>query len=181
MTITGPNKEILFSDKIKENKEAFINKLILVSNNLGIDPNWLMLVFYIETAAVRTGVINHKARNPKTNAIGLIQFMPSTAKDLGTTTKSLEEMSNVDQLTYVQRYLSPYAGKIKSYVDCYLAVFFPLAIGKPKDWVLQTRSLSAEKIARFNPLYDINKDNKITVGEIEQKVLSFIPKNYMHE
>ena len=167
---------ILFINCIRDNKEAFTKKLIDISNKLNINPDWLMLVFYIETAAVKTKVINHQAKNPKTNAVGLIKFMPATAKSLGTSISALLQMSNVEQLDYVLKYLRPYSGKIKSLVDCYLAVFFPVAIGRPVGWTIETKSLPAERIAKYNPLYDLNKDGKITVGEIEQTVKSFIPK-----
>lgn len=170
--------EVLFAEKIIENRDAFITKLIDIAESLNISPNWLMLVFYIETNASASGSIDHKVRNLQTRATGLIQFMPTTAHSLGTTVDELMSMSNVDQLNYVERYLQPYAYRIKNVVDCYLAIFFPLAIGKPRKWVLETRKLSAEKVAKFNPLYDLNKDSKITIGEIERKLMSFIPKGF---
>src|SRR3990167_3056635 len=40
-------------------------------------------------------------------AIGLIQFMPSTAHLLGTTTEQLAQMTAVEQLAYVRRYFEP--------------------------------------------------------------------------
>ena len=173
MTTVG---NLLYIDLVKENAVDFGKKLIEVANNLGINPDWLMLVFYIETGASVSKEISHKARNGKTNATGLIQFMPATARGLGTTVDKLREMSNIEQLDYVEKYLRPYKGKMKSLVDCYLAVFFPAAIGKPSNWVLETKSLLAATVARYNPLYDTNKDGKITVGEIEKKLREFVPK-----
>lgn len=168
----------LFADKITENRTAFFKRLSEISGNLNIPVNWMMLVFYIETGASKTGVIDHRAYNTKTKATGLIQFMPATAKSLGTSVEALKEMINVEQLDYVQKYLKPYASKIKSYTDCYLAVLFPVAIGKPSSWVLETRNLPADKVADYNPLFDTNKDGKITVGEIEEKLKLFIPKDF---
>jgi len=171
------SETLLFEQLIPENREEFKLKVIEIAGKLGIKPDWLMLVFYIETAAAVYKVINHRIQN-SIGATGLIQFLKSTAVALGTTTDSLKRMSNVEQLNYVYKYLRPYAGNMKNCQDVYLAVFFPTAIGKPDDWVLQSKTLSPETIASQNQLYDLNKDRKITVGEIKQKILSFIPKGY---
>ncbi len=177
MNKTGTSQTLLFEELIIENREEFKKKEIQISELLEINPDWLMLVFHIETAAVKFGVINHRIQN-SIGATGLIQFLKSTAIALGTTTEALKKMSNVEQLDYVYKYLEPYAGKMKNFQDVYLAVFFPAAIGKPDSWVLQTKNLSAEKIASQNQLYDLNKDKKITVGEVKQKILQFVPKGY---
>ena len=168
-------KKLLFEELILENREEFKEKLIEISEKLGIKPDDLMLVFYIETAAAKYKVINHRIQN-SIKATGYIQFMPATAKELGTTTTALKNMSNVEQLNWVYKYLLPYKGKMKSVTDVYLAVFFPAAIGKSDDWVLQTPSLSAAKIAAANPGYA--KNGQIKVKYVKEKVLSFIPKGY---
>lgn len=61
---------------------------------------------------------------------------------------------------------------MKSFIDVYLAVFFPAAMNKDSDFVLKAGSLSASKIASQNPGFDINKDSQVTVYEIETKLLS---------
>lgn len=167
-----------YINMVSENQTAFAAKLLETAHRLGIMPGWLMVVFYIETAASRTGKIDHRVMNPATGATGLIQFMPRTAAALGTTTAALAQMSNVQQLGWVEKYLNPYRGRMKSLTDVYMAVFFPAAIGKPDNWVLQTTRLSAETVARFNPLFDLNKDGRITVGEIKAKVSQFVPKGF---
>jgi len=50
--------------------------------------------------------------------------------------------------------------------NLYFAVFFPLAIGKEDDFVLQLSDISVAKIAAQNPHYDLDKDSKITRGEV---------------
>lgn len=137
-----------------------------------------MIIFYIETAASKYGRIDHRVTNPL-GAVGLIQFMSATARSLGTTPVALKTMSNVQQLEYVLKYLTPYKGRMKNLTDTYLAVLFPAAIGKPDSFVLETRSLTAREVARWNPLYDLNRDMKITVGEIRQKLKTFIPAGYV--
>lgn len=153
---------MILENKITQNKTAFLEKVKSISSLLGIAPDWLMLVMYIETAHT----FNPTIVSPKTGATGLIQFMPSTAQSLGTTTSALAKMSNVQQLDYVYKYLKPYTGRFRSLVDVYFAVFFPLAIGKPSNWVLQTTKLSASLIAAQNPLWNTNGDQQITVSEV---------------
>ena len=163
--------KLIFEDKISK---EFKEKVIEISDKLGIDPNSLMLTMYIETAKT----FNPAIQNKKSRATGLIQFMPATARGLGTTVDALKDMTAVDQLDYVYKYLKPYKGRMKEFIDTYLAVFFPLAIGKPDNWVLETKTLSAKTIAEWNPLYDLNKDKKIEKGEITKKIMEFFPKDY---
>lgn len=153
---------MILENKITQNRAAFLAKVQDISAKIGISPDWLMLVMYIETAHTFSPSIV----SPKTGATGLIQFMPSTAAALGTTTAELAKMSNTRQLDYVLKYFLPFAGRLHTLVDTYFAVFFPAAIGKPNDWVLQTASLSASKIAAQNPMWNQNKDAQITVGEV---------------
>lgn len=166
--------KLLFENLVADNREAFIAKVIEISTELKINPNWLMLTMYIETARTFSPAI----QNSKSGATGLIQFMPATARNLGTTTQNLAQMSNVEQLDYVKKYLSPYKGRMKDVSDVYLAVFFPLAIGKADNWVLETKTLSAQKVASWNPLYDLNKDGRIQKYEVKTKILTFIPKDF---
>ena len=153
-----------YENLVASNQDAFIAKVIDISTRLNINPNWLMGVMYVESR------LNPTAQNPITFATGLIQFMPNTAKSLGTTIEAIRAMSNVQQLDYVYKYLLPYSGKIKSFSDCYFAVFFPAAIGKADTWVLQAVNLTAAKIAAQNPLYDVGKKGYITVADVKSKL-----------
>ncbi len=135
-----------------------------LATKLGVSQQWLLKLFRIESKN------DPKAVNKFTGATGLIQFMPATARALGTTTAALAAMTYEQQLDYVYKYLKPYTGRFRQFCDLYFAVFFPLAIGKPDDWVMQTSSLSASKIAQQNPFYDVNKDSKITVGEVKSVI-----------
>jgi hypothetical protein len=143
---------------------AFVEKVKIIAQKLGIDPDWLMGVMWQESRLRPT------AKNSISGATGLIQFMPNTALSLGTTTQALAAMDAVTQLDYVYKYYAPYAGQVHSFADTYFVTFFPAAIGKPDDWVLQTGSLSAEKIATQNNIYDVNRDGKLTVAEVKSKL-----------
>lgn len=150
----------------------FISKVKEVSNRLSINPNWLMQVMKSESG------LSPSRQNPIGGATGLIQFMPSTAANLGTTTWQLKQMTGVQQLEYVYKYFKPFKGKIRSYYDLYLVTFFPAAIGKPDSWVFESKNLSASSIAKQNPGININKDNKITIAEFKQYLQNTVePQN----
>ena len=146
----NPNVSEEFTDKVRE-----------ISDRLGIDPNYLMAVMHFETG----GSFDPKEPNPKSTAVGLIQFIEETADYLGTTTEELASMTALEQLDYVEDYLSPYAGRMNSVLDVYMAVFSPTkGLNQPDSYELYTSgSLGYEG----NYLaFDTNGDEVITIGEI---------------
>lgn len=155
-----------FEEYIKENKAEFAAKVVNICDQLQIKPNWLMFVMWFESK------LNPQAVNPISGATGLIQFMPSTARGLGTTTAALKRMRNVQQLDFVLYYLRPYKGRMKTWVDVYLAVFYPRAMGNP-NFVI-----ASDIVARQNKIFDLNKDLDISVKEIESVLRKSIPEKY---
>jgi len=152
---------MILLSQVSENQQAFGKKVEEISSRLGVKPDWLMAAMYKEST------LNHRAVNSISGATGLIQFMPSTAQQLGTTTAKLREMTNLEQLDYVYKYLRPYRFKFRGFVDVYLAIFFPVAIGKPDEYVLQTSTLSAKLIADQNQALDTDNSDTITKKEVE--------------
>lgn len=134
-----------------------------IGGNLNIDPSWLMAVMGFETGYL----FNASVKNPKSSATGLIQFTSATAKSLGTTTTALARMSSVQQLDYVEKYFNQYKGRINNIGDCYMAVFWPAAIGKPDSYVIAT---SPSSVYNANAGLDINRDGTITRGEAVSRV-----------
>jgi hypothetical protein len=160
---------MIFEDLIKENRDAFITKVYKISLYLKVDPDWLMFLMWFETA--RT--LDHRIQNKTTRATGLIQFMPSTAVFLGTTVDALKEMTNVQQLDFVQKHLAIFRGKYKDWVDLYCAIFWPAAVGKP-----DTYRITPDIVAKQNPIFDINKDLDIEKSEIRTVLSKMIPEEY---
>lgn len=150
---------ILWAERIKENKYPFLQKVVDVCKLLSIKPNWLMQCMYKETAGTFSPSIVNFAGS---KAVGLIQFMPTTAKALGTTTEKLSKMSNVEQLDWVYKYMKPYKGKMKDFGDTYLAIFYPAAIGKPDSYLLPASVTKQNKGMDFMP-----KDGRISKAEIK--------------
>ena len=155
-----------FVEYVKENRVEFTEKVASICSQLNIKPEWLMFVMWFESK------LNPQAVNPISGATGLIQFMPSTARGLGTTTAVLKRMSNVQQLDYVLAYLRPYKGRMKTWVDVYLAVFYPRAMGNP-NFVI-----TSDIVAKQNKIFDLNKDLDISVKEIETALRKQIPEKY---
>lgn len=112
-----------------------------------------------------------RARNKFSHATGIIGWLPSTAKQLGTSVEEIFEMSMDQQLDLLDKYFS-IGGRCKQYKTCstlYLAIFYPAAIGKPKDYVLgDTTTIHKRKVLKGNKKFDINNDDVITVSEFIQ-------------
>lgn len=106
-------------------------------------------------------------------AVGLIQFMPKTAKALGTTSEKLEKMSAIEQLDYVKKYLNPYRSKLKKLEDVYMAILYPAAVGKP---LTHTLFEDGKKTYTQNKGFDVNKDKKISLKEVSSKVRAMYEK-----
>lgn len=160
---------MILYDKIKyPHARIFAERVIEIADNLGIDPDWLMLVMYFESG------LNPQAKNRNSSATGLIQFMESTARNMGTSTEALYNMDALDQLVYVEKYFQPYKGKMKSLTDVYLAVFYPSAVGKEDDYVLGGAGTdTARNIARLNPVFDTNRDGQITKSEVTNYITNW--------
>lgn len=159
---------MIFENLVKENKQAFLDKVQRVASFLGVNPNWLMFVMWFETAHT----LNSKIQN-SIKATGLIQFMPATAIGLGTTVDALKAMSNVEQLDYVQKHLAPFKGRYKDFVDLYCAIFWPAAVGKDDSY-----RITSDIVAVQNPIFDLNGDKDIEKSEIRTALMRQIPVEY---
>lgn len=112
---------------------AFKTKLLAVCKRLGIEPDYLMSCMAFETGRTFSPSIHNAAGS---GAVGLIQFMGPTAAGLGTHTSVLAGMGAVQQLDYVERYFAAQRGILRSLEDVYMAILFPVAVGKPDTFVL---------------------------------------------
>ena len=148
--------------------ESFVQKTMQVADNIGCDANDLLALMYSESS------FRHDVQN-NIGATGLIQFMPKTAKSLGTTTEALKKMSPEKQLDYVEKFFLKNKatfgmnGKKMSAGDLYAITFLP---ARAKNNVLTT---SDEKYYKFNKGLDTNKDGKITTQDLSQRLRKYIP------
>lgn len=129
---------------------AFTAKLRQVANALQVAEEDLLKVMHFETH----GSLSPTARNDKTNAVGLIQFMPDTARSLGTSTDALAKMTAEQQLDYVYKFYKKWnIAPGSSASDIYLLTFFPAAVkdNLPVNTVLGRKNSNA--FVANNPKY----------------------------
>lgn len=152
--------EIAFGKKVSAD---FKEKLLDICGMLTCDPSHLMACIAFETGErFRSNTVN-----PASGAVGLIQFMPPTAKGLGTTSAKLAAMSEVEQLGYVYKYFEPHNGKLKSLSSVYMAILWPAAVSLPEAHVIFAKPTKAYM---QNAGLDANHDGRVTKGEAVAKV-----------
>lgn len=145
---------------------AFALRVIQAGKDFNLDPNWLMACMAFESA--RT--FSPKVKNPKSSAVGLIQFMSATAKFYHTTTEALAAMTAEKQFDYVWLYFRDAIranGPLKSLADCYMAILWPKAIGEPDGTALWVSGQSAYAV---NAGLDADKNHIITKAEAAARV-----------
>jgi tape measure domain-containing protein len=139
--------------------DEFKKRLIEMSKRLGTNSDFIANVMAIETA----GTFSPKIQNPKSNATGLIQFMPSTARGLGTTVDELKQMSAIEQLKYVEKYFEAFRGMLHTQADVYNAVTGNFSQGGPDTSVYRKGSAAYRDNWRS---WDLDVDGNITKDEL---------------
>lgn len=148
--------------------KTFRDKVRLIASRLGCDASDLMACMAWESGRTFSPAVVNKAGS---GATGLIQFMPATAKGLGTTTAALAKMTAEQQLDWVEKYFQPYKGKLRDLSDLYMAILWPKAVGQPLEYVLWDQD-SRPTTYRQNAGLDINKDGEITKAECSAKLFA---------
>lgn len=139
------------------------NEIRDLANKLECPASWIVAVIGFETGFTFDPAIYNQAGS---GAVGLIQFMPSTAKDLGTTTAALAAMTVPEQLYYVEKYFTKYKAMRKPYdspQDLYLAVLYPAYRKKSDSKVFANNGTNRYS---QNKVFDLNNNGVITIGEI---------------
>lgn len=158
-----------WAKKAKKNglDHKFFVKVTAIAKDLKCSPDDLLAVMNSESG------INASARNPHGGATGLIQFMPSTAKGLGTTTDNLKNMSAYDQLDYVAKYMkntkrtAGMGNQSMSAADVYSLIFLP---GRANRDILTS---SNEVYYKWNTGLDIDGDGNISKADLNRRIKKF--------
>lgn len=149
-----------------ELSDEFFRKVEIVAQHIGAKPEDLLRVMASESGLRST------AFNASGGATGLIQFMPNTAKALGTTTEALRAMTPEAQLDYVEKYFKMNSGgrPLDSVGALYAATFWPTGVGKKDDQAIVSQD-SSDPSARVgyaqNSALDVDHDGKITKKDLE--------------
>jgi hypothetical protein len=153
------------------NNATFKEKLKQISSEIGISESSIIKLMKHESG------LDSSVKN-SIGCVGLIQFCPDgkggSSKTINGKTYNLSDLQNnlEQQLDAIKEFWSKGRrdGKIKNAKDLYVYNFFPVAAGKSDDYVLQTKGLSAEKIARANPVFNKTLGRPIntplTVGDL---------------
>ena len=154
------------------NNPEFQEKLEEISKAINIDKNSIIKLMKHESGldpAIKNSI----------GCVGLIQFCPDSSggssKTINGKSYDLNELRNNLglQMDVIKDFWisGKNNGKIKSAKDLYIYNFFPVAAGKSDDYVLQTKNISAEKIASQNPIFNSvlgrSKNTPLTVGDLE--------------
>lgn len=147
----------------------FKKKLEKIAQALGTTSQAMLAVMKQESG------VNPQAVNPHSNARGLIQFMPDTARRLGTTVDEIYKMDGVQQLDYVYKFYKMTGVGDGSVGDLYMATFMPKYIGYPDNFVLGASGDPgfSGKVYAQNKGLDRDRDGKITVGDVKRSVARF--------
>lgn len=146
---------------------TFRERVRWIAADLELDPDDLMACMAWESGRSFRPDVKNMAGS---GATGLIQFMPSTARGLGTSVEALAEMTAEDQLNFVWKYFAPQKGRLKSLADVYMCILWPKAVGKPDDYALFTGGVAY----RQNAGLDTDKDGKVTKREAARKVMGLL-------
>lgn len=140
----------------------FMSEVNRVSAKFSIDPANLLAVMRSESS------LNPQAVNPSTGASGLIQFMPRTARSIGTTVEAIRQMTAAEQMPYVERFFESVrlqpgssAGRLYAYV------FLP---GRANRDVL---TQAGESYYEANRGLDVDRDGKITIADLDARLARF--------
>lgn len=152
------------------NNPIFKEKLKEISDAIDIDEKSIIKLMKHESG------LDPTVKN-SIGCVGLIQFCPGggSTKTVNGKSYTLEELrydleAQMDAIKdfWVKGYNN---GKIKEPADLYIYNFFPVAAGKPDNFVLKAKGLSAKTVAHANPVFNRtlgrDRDTPLTVGDLK--------------
>lgn len=165
------NEVVIIGSASKE--KGFIEAVHALEAKIGVEKNAIIRIMKHESG------LSPQARNKSTNATGLIQFMPNTAKGLGTTVDELIKMTGMEQLKYVEKYYKSMIGKAKTIGDLYMFTFIPAAKDKSNNFELGVKGstssvfgLNQDSLYRQNKVFDKTNKGYYTVGDVKDRINS---------
>ena len=169
VTSASLTKEAAY-DKAENENPGFKNKVKEVAKAIGAAEMDLVKIMFIESA--RT--LNPGIRN-SIGCVGLIQFCPDSeggsTKTIGRNKyllSDLQKMNRIQQMDVVKEYFNSlgYNGsKPLSLTDMYLSTFYPVAVGKPSNFIIGSERKNKNYqflVAQQNP--SIAADSTVSIN-----------------
>lgn len=144
----------------------FLREMEGVAQRVGARPEDLMAVMALES----NRTFSPSVQNADTQATGLIQFMPRTARGLDTSIEELAGMTATEQLPYVEAFLMERRGHIGNLESLYTSILH----GSPREDPSTVLWSTGTEAYHDNHGLDRNRDGRITAGEAADSVRTFI-------
>ena len=157
-------------ERLLSQHPEFLPELRDVAARIETRPEWLLNVIASESSFIPSV----RNRLPRQTASGLLQIIEDTAAGLGTTTAAIRRMNAVEQLRLIEKFFTPFRGKLNSLGDVYLAVFRGVVVAGGPDTVVAPLdgSRKERRIYYLNRGLDVNRNGRITKGELATTALS---------
>lgn len=157
-------RELRYIEKIvPELRDEFTRRVIEISDTLGVDPNWSMVLMNSESG------LKSNAKNRFTGAYGLFQLTPGTAKHMKVDFSKYKDMNQLQQLEVFLQYFIPFKNRMHSFVDMYLCCFYPMGGAVMR---IQGDYIFPKSVCVQNKSFDIDKDGVLHLWEV---------RNYMRK
>jgi hypothetical protein len=163
-----------------------MHEIRVLSKELDVPSAWLSAIIHFETA----GTFRKDIRNRKSGAIGYIQFMPTTLKEMGITPDHISKYTTQEQFFYVGKYFERHRRnyEFEEFIDLYLAVIYPAA----RKWYrydmngIKRSVLNYDHVLfrrgsiqyRQNKGLDWDNDGLVTIDDIDQILFDRYPGAY---
>ena len=172
-----------YGQQLTDEQKIAIDKIVADLGEQGFKVKVDDVINFMATETGGTFDPAVRAGGQKNGAVGLAQFTQtaidamnlSRDKDDQLTKAGLAEMTFAEQSDVVTEYLSStlrdrgMEGKEVSGSDLYAAVFAPVAVGKPMDASVYSRS-GSNRYYRANRSLDTNRDGHISKGELTARL-----------
>ncbi|NJN46970.1 MAG: hypothetical protein HC808_11395 [Candidatus Competibacteraceae bacterium] len=156
--------------------DGFFQKLQVMCNNLGCDPQHMLKVWFSESIGIYAD-----AKNPA-GAYGLNQITNLAGVGWTRTSDEYLKLSAEEQLPFIEKYYTPYKGRLTSIARIYQVNFLPATfsnVTKPDD-VLASKDGPYAWAYNANPALDPSTPKKgyITLGDLEKVVEGAVNNGY---
>lgn len=146
-------------------RAGFATSVKAMAARLRIRAEWAMVVM------MRESELKPTARNKNSGATGLIQFVPKTARALGTSVDALARMSATQQLKWVEIYwrdrIADARQTPQTVYDLYFLTLHPTSMGKPATATV----FPADSLAyKQNASLDKARKGYVTVADVQRFV-----------